>query len=181
MDSPAQYRDAWLERDRFWARRLHQAASYQPLVKLLVVVSAISDGLIWALLAPLFWMFGGAAGEQCARLMLLLGAINIVIYWALKQGTSRPRPYIQCQDIRACTRALDQFSFPSGHTLHAVSFTLLIHFYYPMLAAVLWVFTGLVALSRIVLGLHYPSDVLAAIGIGLFTGSAMLSLAFVAT
>jgi membrane-associated phospholipid phosphatase len=62
---------------------------------------------------------------------------------------------------------LDEFSFPSGHTLHAVSFTIVALAYYPWLAPLLVPFTAGVALSRVVLGLHYPSDVLAATGIAL--------------
>ena len=57
-------------------------------------------------------------------------------------------------------------SFPSGHTLHAVSFTVVALAYYPWLAPLLLPFTVGVALSRVVLGLHYPSDVLAATAIG---------------
>ena len=72
---------------------------------------------------------------------------------------------------------LDEFSFPSGHTLHAVSFTLIALAYVPMLAPLLVPFTLLVALSRIVLGLHYPSDVLAATVIGSLLGAISLWLA----
>jgi undecaprenyl-diphosphatase len=70
---------------------------------------------------------------------------------------------------------LDEYSFPSGHTLHAVAFTLIAVYYYPALAALLLPFTLLVAASRVVLGLHYPSDVLASIVIG----SAIASLSLV--
>lgn len=62
--------------------------------------------------------------------------------------------------------ALDEFSFPSGHTLQAVSFSVVALAWYPALAPLLLPFTALVATSRVVLGLHYPSDVLAAIAIG---------------
>jgi undecaprenyl-diphosphatase len=58
-------------------------------------------------------------------------------------------------------KALDRFSFPSGHTLHAVSFTLIICTALPVLALILVPLALLIALSRVVLGLHYPSDVLA--------------------
>jgi undecaprenyl-diphosphatase len=54
---------------------------------------------------------------------------------------------------------LDEFSFPPD-TLHAVSFTIVALAYYPWLAPLLVPFTLGVALSRVVLGLHYPSDVL---------------------
>jgi undecaprenyl-diphosphatase len=68
--------------------------------------------------------------------------------------------------IRAWVAPLDEFSFPSGHTLHAVAFTLVALAHYPMLAWLLIPYSASVALSRVVLGLHYPSDVLAATAIG---------------
>ncbi|MEA3276984.1 MAG: phosphatase PAP2 family protein, partial [Pseudomonadota bacterium] len=80
-----------------------------------------------------------------------------------KGGLGRPVSHPEHGD----TPTLDYYSFPSGHTLHAVSFTAVAMSYYPQLAWVLVPFTLLVASSRVVLGLHYPSDVLAAAGIGL--------------
>ena len=68
--------------------------------------------------------------------------------------------------IRAWVAPLDEFSFPSGHTLHAVAFSLVAMAHYPSLAWLLVPFTASVAASRVMLGLHYPSDVLAATGIG---------------
>jgi undecaprenyl-diphosphatase len=68
---------------------------------------------------------------------------------------------------------LDEYSFPSGHTMHAVAFTLLAVVAFPGLAWVLVPFTVLVALSRLVLALHYPSDVLA----GAVLGGALASAA----
>jgi undecaprenyl-diphosphatase len=63
-------------------------------------------------------------------------------------------------------RPLDHFSFPSGHTLHAVLFTVMLGAHFPALLPLLLVFTPLVALSRMVLGLHYPTDVLAGAFLG---------------
>jgi undecaprenyl-diphosphatase len=68
--------------------------------------------------------------------------------------------------IRAWVAPLDEFSFPSGHTLHAVAFTLVALAHYPALAWLLIPFSASVSASRVVLGLHYPSDVLAATAIG---------------
>jgi undecaprenyl-diphosphatase len=73
------------------------------------------------------------------------------------------------QDIWLTGRPLDRFSFPSGHTLHAVVFTTVLGFYFPSLMLAVLPFTFLVAVSRVILGLHYPSDVIvgAVIGYGL--------------
>ena len=63
-------------------------------------------------------------------------------------------------------RPLDHFSFPSGHTLHAVTLCILLGYVMPVLLWVMLPFTLLVAASRVILGLHYPSDVLAGALIG---------------
>ena len=85
---------------------------------------------------------------------------------AQKQRCVRERPFVTDAQIRCGTPPLDRYSFPSGHTLHAVSFTSVFGSFDPLLLVVAAPFAVLVALSRIVLGLHYPSDVLAGAAIG---------------
>lgn len=177
MYNPARFsREAWLERDLAVARCLHRVSIYRPLVRLLILASVLGDGMIWLALGIALALRGGETGRYCLLAMLLLGSINLLLYRVLKRRTSRPRPFMQYPDIRACTRALDHFSFPSGHTLHAVSFSMLVEHFFPTLTPLLWSFTSLVALSRVVLGLHYPSDVLAAAAMGLLTAEAVLNL-----
>ena len=88
----------------------------------------------------------------------------------------RQRPYILHGGITLGTAPLDTYSFPSGHTLHAVAFTMVALAYCPQLAWLLIPLTGLVAASRVILGLHYPSDVFAGAVIGalLARGSFMI-------
>lgn len=109
--------------------------------------------------------------------MLLVGLVCMSLYKWLKGKTLRPRPYEVHQDIWLTGRPLDRFSFPSGHTLHAVAFSLVLLSYYPQLYWLAVPFTVLVALSRVVLGLHYPSDVLAGAAIGSLIALLSLSLA----
>jgi undecaprenyl-diphosphatase len=109
--------------------------------------------------------------------MLITGGVALGLYRLLKRWTRRPRPFRACDGVIARVPPLDEFSFPSGHTLHAVSFTIVALAAFPALAPLLVPFTLLVALSRVVLGLHYPSDVFAATLIGCGLGSLSLSLA----
>jgi undecaprenyl-diphosphatase len=108
--------------------------------------------------------------------MAVTGLAALLLYRLLKRWTRRPRPYRACPGVIAHVPPLDEFSFPSGHTLQAVGFTIVALAWYPSLAPLLLGFTALVAVSRVILGLHYPSDVLAAIAIGGGLGSASIWL-----
>jgi undecaprenyl-diphosphatase len=157
------------------ARWLHRAARRQGLHPLLVACSRLGDGPLWVLALMGGLLFGAEPTAATALVGLYLGAANLLIYWALKRGTRRARPCHHCEDIVACVPAADRYSFPSGHTLHAVSFALLLGTAWPPLAPLLWLFAVLVGLSRIVLGVHYPSDVLAGTAIGAVTAQVALS------
>ncbi|TVQ27571.1 MAG: phosphatase PAP2 family protein, partial [Wenzhouxiangella sp.] len=98
--------------------------------------------------------------------LVVTGMIGLSTYKWLKTRTVRQRPFAAHPDILCGTAPLDQYSFPSGHTLHAVLFTTLTLSTFPALAPILLPFMGLVALSRVILGLHYPSDVAAGAAIG---------------
>jgi undecaprenyl-diphosphatase len=138
------------------------------------VVSRLGNGVFWYALMAGLAVFGGSRGSVAALHMALVGVVAAMLYRALKRWTRRPRPFRAHGDIVPYVLPLDEFSFPSGHALHAVSFTLIALAYFPVLAPVLVPFTLMVAMSRVVLGLHYPSDVLAASAIGLGLGSLSL-------
>lgn len=156
------------------AQALHRAAGWPLARGLLGACSRLADGTLWlALIAVLAWV--DADGRQHALRMLALGALNLALYYTLKRGTRRQRPFACCDGIRACVRVPDAFSFPSGHTLHAFAFAVLLSGLHPALAPLLWSFAVLVGLARVVLGLHFPSDVVAGMLLGLGTGSLMLA------
>ena len=54
-----------------------------------------------------------------------------MVYKLIKTRAVRERPYITHSAIHCVSVPLDRYSFPSGHTLHAVSFTLMIASYFP--------------------------------------------------
>ena len=137
-------------------------------------VSRLGDGVFWYVLMLGIVLVGGMEGLGVSTHLAATGVVALLMYRHLKRWTRRPRPFASDQRIRALARPLDEFSFPSGHTLHAVSFTVVALAYYPALAWLLIPFSASVAASRVVLGLHYPSDVLAATGIGIALASASL-------
>lgn len=142
-------------------------------------ISRIGDGAIWYGLMIGIAILGGARGWQAALHMAATAIVAALLYRTLKHWTRRPRPFRTHRGIIAHIPPLDEFSFPSGHTLHAVTFSLIAIEWYPALALLLLPLTALIGLSRVLLGLHYPSDVLVATAIGFLLAEISIScLAF---
>jgi undecaprenyl-diphosphatase len=162
--------DAWL------CMRMNRALRYAAILHFFRAVSWLGNGIFWyALMLALLVQYGGAAAQPVLH-MAFVGAVCTAAYRMLKRGTVRPRPYQALDTVAAGAVPLDSFSFPSGHTLHAVAFTFVACAYYPALAAPLVAFTALTAASRVILGLHYPSDVLAGAGIGALVAGMSLGI-----
>ncbi|MGD9022052.1 MAG: phosphatase PAP2 family protein [Lysobacterales bacterium] len=139
--------------------RINKACAYRFIREFFSVISWLGDGRIWYALAALLPLAFGIEGLRALLDMALVGILAHLVYRLIKQKTRRPRPYVQSLSILQGAAALDQYSFPSGHTLHAVAFTLVIIAHFPTFAMVLVPLTLLIAASRIVLGLHFPTDV----------------------
>jgi undecaprenyl-diphosphatase len=155
--------------------RVNQTSRYQWIRVLFRLVSRLGDGVFWYTIMLGIVATQGMNGLLPVLHMASVGLVGTVFYKWIKGKTLRPRPYEVHQDIWLTGRPLDRFSFPSGHTLHAVAFSTIALFYYPVLFPVVVPFAVMVALSRVVLGLHYPSDVImgALIGLSLSTLSLM--------
>jgi undecaprenyl-diphosphatase len=123
--------------------------------------SRLGDGWAWYALAAALLLAEGAAAVPTMAAMAAAAAVGTAVYTVLKRGIRRPRPGAVHAGLTLTVAPLDRFSFPSGHTLHAVAFSVVVGAHAPVLTGLVWSFTALVAASRLVLGLHYPSDVLA--------------------
>ena len=139
------------------------------------LISRLGDGIFWYGIMAGILMSQGYAGLQPVIHMLIAGLTGTLLYKWVKSKTVRPRPYQVRQDIWLTGKPLDHFSFPSGHTLHAVVFSSVALAYFPGMAWLVIPFTGLVGMSRVILGLHYPSDVAAGALLGaLIAGLSMM-------
>jgi len=143
---------------------------------LFAIASRLGDGAVWWGLMVALPICCGREGLRQSLLMAACGGLSTLAYGFIKRSTRRPRPGEVYDSLMLTVAPLDRFSFPSGHTLHAVSFTILAWYFHPVLVWVLAPFAGLVALSRIVLGLHYPSDVAAGAALGSLFALATISL-----
>ena len=124
-------------------------------------VSWLGNGWFWYAWIGALPLLYGREGTIAATQLAITGALGVVLYKAIKERAVRERPFITHSAIQCAAAPLDRYSFPSGHTLHAVSFASLIAWYFPEWGPLLAAFATLVAISRVLLGLHYPTDVAA--------------------
>jgi len=160
-------------REHAWLERLNGVRLPRWSVALLRLASRLGDGVFWYVLMGALVAWYGFAALPAVLHMGVAALAGTLLYKWLTGATERPRPYQVCPSILCLTAPLDRFSFPSGHTLHAVIFSLVATTYYPALGWLVWPFTALVAASRMVLGLHYVSDVVA----GALIGASIAALA----
>jgi undecaprenyl-diphosphatase len=157
-------------------RQLNRGASLSVIRRPFQIASRLGDGVVWYVLILLLPLVYGTPAVRPAIVMALTGVLGVLLYGVLKRSFVRERPFIRHSGIWQAAVPLDRYSFPSGHTLHAVSFAWQASVHFPELAWVLLPLALIIASSRVVLGLHYPTDVLA----GAFIGAciAELGLAF---
>lgn len=124
------------------------------------------DGWLWLIMALAVLLFGGEERIPALAAAGLSSGVSIALFVCLKRFTGRRRP---CQIEPHCWATLlppDQFSFPSGHTMTAFAVAVPLSLFYPAFAIGLLFCALSIAMSRIVLGMHFLSDVIAGALIG---------------
>jgi undecaprenyl-diphosphatase len=158
-------------------RRLNRGVEHAAIRVFFKAASRLGDGVIWYCLMLALPLMYGAPGLRTAAVMLASGAGGLAVYKLLKRTFVRERPFIRHAGISLAGAPLDRYSFPSGHTLHAVAFTWQACAAFPELGFVLVPLALSIAASRVVLGLHYPTDVLVGGLLGAVFGFAGSSIA----
>jgi undecaprenyl-diphosphatase len=162
--------DAALARLQHWDEllciRVNRGSQHWILIVALQGLSWLGNGIFWYALMLALLLADARAAALPVLHMAFVGAVCTCCYKMIKHTTVRSRPYEVNPLVSARAAPLDRFSFPSGHTLHAVAFSLVAGVHYPGLWSVLVPFSIATAVSRVALGLHYPSDVVAGAALG---------------
>lgn len=129
------------------------------------------NGLLWILLCFAFLLFPKtrrAGGAIIVALILSLLCTNVL----LKPLVQRTRPWLVVEGLTALVAEHDMNSFPSGHTSAALAAATACWGMLPQKGrGVILALAVLMGLSRLYVGVHYPSDVLAGALVGVFCGS----------
>jgi undecaprenyl-diphosphatase len=141
------------------------------------VLQVISDTTTWASISMVFivLVMSFVKRSKPLRMQVLLLVTVLLLVLGVTQGLKalidRDRPFTTYPYIEKLSSGGDS-SFPSGHTLEAFAMAAALSLLYPRKKIIIPVYAWaiLVAYSRMALGVHYPSDVLAGIVIGTFIG-----------
>jgi undecaprenyl-diphosphatase len=134
----------------------------------LYVMSAtrVGDGWLWYAMGLAIALTGGKSRFEAMGAAGLSSVLSTLLFICLKRLTGRRRP---CQIEPHCWATLlppDRFSFPSGHTMTAFAVAIPLSLFYPTLTIGLLFCALSIAMSRILLGMHFLSDVVAGALIG---------------
>ena len=157
--------------------RLINAGVYRQLASAARYVSHTGDGHLYLLLGGFIFVTEGWR-SLFLQTALLAFLIERPLYYVLKNGFKRNRPPAALKGYSSLVTPSDQFSFPSGHTSAAFMMATLTGFFMPSLLLPLMLWAALVGFSRVVLGVHFPTDTL--VGMALGIGVAVFSLNLIA-
>ncbi len=145
------------------------------LVRLSRLASFTADGPLYVI-AGLIFLY--QERWQMAQLIALAFVLERASYKFFKSTFRRNRPPDAIPGYKSEVIPSDQFSFPSGHTSAAFLMAGLLSFFYPLAAWLLFPWACSVGVARVMLGVHFPSDILAGALMGSVICSLSISLIF---
>jgi undecaprenyl-diphosphatase len=147
-------------------RRVNQWPAPRWLRVWMIAATRGGDGWLWYATGAFVALFGGPERLWAILAAVISVGLGILLFRRLKRTIGRRRPCAMEPHCWATLLPPDQFSFPSGHTITAFAVTLALSGFYPIMFPGLLFCAASVAASRILLGMHFLTDVLAGAAIG---------------
>lgn len=161
-----------LEIDDRASRTLGVAEKAGPLRNIAIFFAHSGDSWFWGAALLILWLLGNAFWRQWAVVVLASIGVLALLVFPVKQLIRRKRPEGLWGMIY---RKTDPHSFPSGHAARAFLIAVLATALGPgWLAPVLWIWAPLVSLARVAMGVHYLSDILGGLMLGVLAGLLIL-------
>jgi undecaprenyl-diphosphatase len=140
--------------------------------------SHVGDGLYYLLLGLAILWLDSVSGTQFFYVGLLAFAMERPLYFVLKNTVKRARPQDALNELVARLVPSDKFSFPSGHTAAGFVMATLVASFYPEFTVLAYTLATLIGFSRVLLGVHFPGDILAGALLGMTSANIALAVVF---
>ncbi len=137
----------------------------EKLNRFMTFATMLGNGWLW-LAIGLFALIADKPAERLFFQLALGIGLQLFLYLFIKHACSRRRPFELLEDVTCILRPGDRYSFPSGHTSAAFVVLATVGLFYSFLFLPLLFLAVLIGFSRIYLGVHYPTDVLAGAFLG---------------
>ena len=157
-------------------RRVHRWRAPRWFRILMIVATRGGDGWLWYGLGLILLVYGGEQRFAAIGAAGSSAVAGIFLFRGLKRTSRRKRP---CEIEPHCWALVlppDKYSFPSGHSITAFAVAVTLGLFYPFLQPCLLCLALLIAASRIILGMHFLSDVIAGSALGVALGFASFYL-----
>jgi undecaprenyl-diphosphatase len=136
--------------------------------KFFSIITNVNNWYIaYVILLAISWIKGGTRGKLAVvGIILLIITTDQTGYKILKEYFARARPCNALPDVLTPLGCTGSYSFPSNHALNNFAAAVFFYRLFPKLKWILFITASLVAISRVYLGLHYPSDIIGGAVIG---------------
>lgn len=138
------------------------------------IMTKVGDGLIWFIFCVIFL----AVDLYTGIALTITSVLQVLLQTIIKHIFVRQRPYVRFNEISMVVSPPDKFSFPSGHTAGAFTIAFVLYYFCPIFFIPMLILAVCIAFSRIYLGLHYPSDIIAGIILGFVSALISIYLTF---
>lgn len=141
-------------------------------------ITKLGDGYLYLFVIILLTL--SRSGNRFKFLISFIFAFLIerIVYYTLKNSIKRMRPFEKLKLNKLYIKPPDKYSFPSGHSSAAFLFATLVSYFFPELKLFLFIFAGSVGISRVILKLHFPTDILFGAFLGVLIANISIMLIF---